>query len=1085
MKRAAVALILLLLAGGSGAVVVARRNRPDPAEHAARRHFQRAQQHLARAELAAYARESIAALRADPNYLDPYFSYGAGMAGLAPPALYAQVARSAAAMADPRLRTCIQSLNVQRLGFCRPRMDVAQVRNPADVCAVLHDLNAQQGMDRDRLRRQLAQSLKVLPTSSGLQSLQLEMLAALRFDDDLWAVAGVRLKPGQDPVVRARAYGMRALAAHRLGRHAEALAAERKGLEYARSAGAGVLWEFGRSLGLHGTEAELTADTVAAAQREHARQALALSLDLQREASAHGDAYARLTWEYNEGLRRLDTGDLAGSVPLLGQAIASAVALNDTTTLGLALMRRGRALVKQGELAAGERDLLRARALPGDMPAYLPMEVEHNLLHLYEGRGDDVRAETAAVRFIARAETTGECPTLIVAYRDLALFYQRRGRLAAAEPRFRQMVRSTDRQQREFLWAGEYYELSGQLDKATQYYQREWDSGSSPLRALPGLIRMAELRGDSLQAQRWARLHDDWLDEQRNPEAVPLLPGVVAANGNLPQATVLYEHARARAAARGQLGSWAALTQDQAATELRAGHAAEATRLALEAAAAGERLGLQDLRVHARALAELSRIAARPARAAAHGSLAGLRQARAAAQHMRVPGLVADLWRMEGDADALLGDVSAALAAYGRADLTSDSIAHSLSSEPSRASYRAARVGISNRALSLILTAAGPQAPARFAAWSARRKARTLTETVRGGETISLGRLQRALAPEEAIVDYTMLDTAAAALVITRDQVRLARLPASAPAIGRAARALRMALEPRLGNQLDVGRARLDLDASRWLYDVLLRSLADALRGKRRLYLVPDGQLHLLPFDVLASDGGPSPVFLLDTHELMLLPSLAATLRRAAPPRMDHVLVIGATSTRPAPGSEEEIRAIVSALAPAMPTVLQGAAATEAGLRLALPAATVVHLAVHAEPNELEPLHAVLHLEPEAGGGDGLMAAEITTMDFTGRLVVLSGCETAAGRLLAGEGVLNLSRALLAAGAASTVATLWPIGSATAPLMAAYYRALAAGQGSAAALRAAKLELRAQPGFANPVFWAPFVIITNTLDSRL
>ena len=59
-------------------------------------------------------------------------------------------------------------------------------------------------------------------------------------------------------------------------------------------------------------------------------------------------------------------------------------------------------------------------------------------------------------------------------------------------------------------------------------------------------------------------------------------------------------------------------------------------------------------------------------------------------------------------------------------------------------------------------------------------------------------------------------------------------------------------------------------------------------------------------------------------------------------------------------------------------------------------------------------------LAPDAGAGareDGFLQAwEILRHPLQARLVVLSACETARGRLVRGEGVQSFSRAFLAAG---------------------------------------------------------------------
>ncbi|MEZ5419314.1 MAG: CHAT domain-containing protein [Vicinamibacterales bacterium] len=77
-------------------------------------------------------------------------------------------------------------------------------------------------------------------------------------------------------------------------------------------------------------------------------------------------------------------------------------------------------------------------------------------------------------------------------------------------------------------------------------------------------------------------------------------------------------------------------------------------------------------------------------------------------------------------------------------------------------------------------------------------------------------------------------------------------------------------------------------------------------------------------------------------------------------------------------------------------------------------------------------------------------------------LAVLSACETERGPEVRGEGVQGFSRALLAAGAARAVTTLWRVSDApTAALMTVFYRQVQAGQPVDLALAEAKRTLRA------------------------
>jgi CHAT domain-containing protein len=76
---------------------------------------------------------------------------------------------------------------------------------------------------------------------------------------------------------------------------------------------------------------------------------------------------------------------------------------------------------------------------------------------------------------------------------------------------------------------------------------------------------------------------------------------------------------------------------------------------------------------------------------------------------------------------------------------------------------------------------------------------------------------------------------------------------------------------------------------------------------------------------------------------------------------------------------------------------------------------------------------------------------------LTASVVVLSACETAAGPTIGQEGVLNLARAFLLAGARSVVTTYWTVSDDTsAALVKEFYTHFAAGEDVAQSLAAGK-----------------------------
>jgi CHAT domain-containing protein len=119
----------------------------------------------------------------------------------------------------------------------------------------------------------------------------------------------------------------------------------------------------------------------------------------------------------------------------------------------------------------------------------------------------------------------------------------------------------------------------------------------------------------------------------------------------------------------------------------------------------------------------------------------------------------------------------------------------------------------------------------------------------------------------------------------------------------------------------------------------------------------------------------------------------------------------------------------------------------------------------------------------DAGGksidGD-LRVYDITQMRLNADLVVLSGCDTALGREIAGEGPIGLSQAFLRSGARSVVASLWRVpDSSTAFLMREFYRQLLANkQDSATALQLAQNSVRSRAKWSDPYYWAGFQLVS-------
>src|SRR5262249_54418009 len=143
--------------------------------------------------------------------------------------------------------------------------------------------------------------------------------------------------------------------------------------------------------------------------------------------------------------------------------------------------------------------------------------------------------------------------------------------------------------------------------------------------------------------------------------------------------------------------------------------------------------------------------------------------------------------------------------------------------------------------------------------------------------------------------------------------------------------------------------------------------------------------------------------------------------------------------------------------------LLLGADATEAAFKTqGLADFQIIHIAAHGIASAEFPDRAALILgrDPKSDEDGLLQAREIRDLSLNAGVVNLSAGDTGVGRLEGEEGIANLVRAFLFAGARSVVASLWTAEDpSTRTLMERFYRYIAAGEGKGSALRHAQMDL--------------------------
>lgn len=304
------------------------------------------------------------------------------------------------------------------------------------------------------------------------------------------------------------------------------------------------------------------------------------------------------------------------------------------------------------------------------------------------------------------------------------------------------------------------------------------------------------------------------------------------------------------------------------------------------------------------------------------------------------------------------------------------------------------------------------------------------------------------------------------------------------------------------------------------LYRTLIRPVESKLNGTPgKLLIVPDGALNLLPFEALlrgpvtiANSGNYSRLpWLLNRYSISYTASVSLSSVLDERPQRKHSKKLAAfapvfsfSSTQqvenrggrwdPLPSTAFEVerisetinngRSFWASLTGHTPSkVFTNEEATEANFKEeSLNRYRYVHLATHAFMTGAEESRAGIAFHPEQSGKeDGILyAEEIYGLRMQNELVVLSACETGRGELVAGEGIIGLSRAFQYAGVESLVVSLWKVEDrSTAQLMISFYDLLQNGTAPYLALREAKKKLISSGQYAHPVYWAPFIFIGN------
>lgn len=327
------------------------------------------------------------------------------------------------------------------------------------------------------------------------------------------------------------------------------------------------------------------------------------------------------------------------------------------------------------------------------------------------------------------------------------------------------------------------------------------------------------------------------------------------------------------------------------------------------------------------------------------------------------------------------------------------------------------------------------------------------------------------------------------------------------------------AAELGLNNEGDPAFQKLFAEQALALYDTLLRPVTGN-RPPATLILIPDGMLGGLPFDALltappASNAGSfrEMPYLLRSTRVRLAPSATVLLapRHAAAAGQDY---LGIAATYPEGDAFDPVahgESCVKALARQFGCQpVTGEQAVKSRFKREAPHCSILHFYGHGKANHDQPGKSFLAFSGESkpvaatrsssafaellntlGAEENLpadvlsrviLAQEISLMQLSADLTVLSACQTGVGPAAGGEGIFSLARAFQEAGCPSVAMTLWEVNDAATADMTRYFlEKIRQGMSKDEALQQAKLYQLDNGTSAIPYFWSGFVL---TGDAR-
>jgi tetratricopeptide (TPR) repeat protein len=362
------------------------------------------------------------------------------------------------------------------------------------------------------------------------------------------------------------------------------------------------------------------------------------------------------------------------------------------------------------------------------------------------------------------------------------------------------------------------------------------------------------------------------------------------------------------------------------------------------------------------------------------------------------------------------------------------------------------------------------------------------------------GEIQKRLDPNEAVLDYMLSNQYESGkrklytFILTRNKLEFLESNLDSSFAENIAVVRRQNL-PDLSPVVSLAIFRGYTSALTYFYENLVKPAEPFLKEKR-LIIIPDEEIGLIPFDALLKEKpGPGQTdfdglhFLVQDYALSfryassligINPAISGSGKEVYAFLPDYTRERGRKETmKELAGAGKEIDGVMKRFPGKK---YAGLMATKANFKAVLGQPVVFHLAMHSLSDSTDSRYSYLMFDRGNDSLDNgrLYNYEISLSRISSPMVVLSACNSGTGVLYHGEGIMSLARGFILAGASSVIKTSWEVNDETSSrIITAFYRYLSKGMTKDEAMQHAKLDYikSTPPSYNKPYYWAAYEVL--------